>query len=977
MSAKLDFQEFKSPSPLYRSAPFWSWNGHMEEKRVADQLRSFYAAGMGGAFIHSRSGLKTPYMEDKWFSCVHAAVDTAVASGKKVYLYDEDRYSSGFAGGDICRQNPEFRLRHLTVATEPDPEGETIAVFAVSRSNPQRITAYRRVEPCERLSEGEQLLWFQVCDFVRNPLWHNDSAPVDLCNAEAVDAFIAHTYERYAQECGEYFGDTIPAIFTDEVCMSVLPSGKRSESVIANHHWTHNYDRLFIERFGYDFRDYLPELFFAVESPKKPTLSADYLRGIADLFETNFSAKLASWCDTHGLAFTGHMNFAGFTDFARVGNPFRHYACWQWPGMDILTDQIAKLSAFKMTASAAHQYGAGRMVCETYGCTGWDWPLHRHRFHAGWQFCLGVNFRCQHLSHYTIAGWGKKDYPASISTHSPWFSDYNLIEDYCARISYALTRGIYAARTLVLSPYETVIGLYRGNHFGNTDPALEQISNLNTTWEKINRTLIEHHVDFDYGDESLMLEKGKFTDGKVTVGNMTYDTVLVLPGHSPCPALMEHLDEAGVRCVHLLDEMVPYSLLRELNHGYSVVTEESNAADIWSTRRIDDDKTILFLQSMAKQEREVTVTIPHAGNVLALDEITGDLLTVPSVTCGGYTQCCVTLKPEANILLLCGYAQEGRISPHSMPTRKLQLPNGPYRYVMNEPNTLPLDEVQIAFEDSDWSQPMPLSEAEERIRARYGLPPQKFYESAQPWYIHRHSYISTNEKCRMRFRFAVSELPDICCLALEGYHTFDCVSVNGYTLPAPDGYLIDPDLQTIDIANQLRTGENEILVTFRYNTDIELENVILAGNFAVYPISAERPMAAGNLQLCHLPQTITAGSWTENGLPFYTGRLTYICQFDSDGEPCVLDLTGIKALACTVELNTYKLTKVCPPFVFDLSDSVQKGSNELRIQLCAGRKNLFGPLHVERPTIVEPDDFRFDSPYWTGEYQLHDFGLMH
>ena len=105
-ASSLQFEQLKNPPALYRSAPFWSWNGVMEPERVSRQLAAFYEAGMGGAFIHSRSGLKTPYMEEEWFACVQAAIHRAVQTDRKVYLYDEDRYSSGFAGGAVCRQNP-------------------------------------------------------------------------------------------------------------------------------------------------------------------------------------------------------------------------------------------------------------------------------------------------------------------------------------------------------------------------------------------------------------------------------------------------------------------------------------------------------------------------------------------------------------------------------------------------------------------------------------------------------------------------------------------------------------------------------------------------------------------------------------------------------------------------------------------------------------------------------------------------------
>lgn len=970
-ASNLQFEQLKNPPALYRSAPFWSWNGVMEPQRVSRQLASFYEAGMGGAFIHSRSGLKTPYMEEEWFACVQAAIDRAVQADRKMYLYDEDRYSSGFAGGAVCRQNPAFRQRHLTVATAPVPDGETMAVFAVRRPTPDRVAEYRRLNEGETAAADEETLWFQVCDFVRNPNWHNHCDPVDLCNGEAVDAFIALTHDRYAEECGEHFGSVIPALFTDEVCLAVLPSGKRTDAVIANHHWTRDYPRLFEQRYGYDFRDYLPELFFRPDAPRRPTLPQDYLNGLSDLFEENYSRRCGEWCGDHGIAFTGHLNFAGFLDFARVGNPLRQFRHWQWPGMDILTDQVAKLPAFKITASAAHQFGEGRVVCEMYGCTGWDWPPARQRFQTGWQYCLGVNFRCQHLSHYTLAGWGKKDYPGSMTPHTPWFEDYNEIEDYSARLSYALTRGSYAADTLVLSPYSAVAERFRGHHFDHSDPAAHELAELNRQWERINRALIEHHVDFDYGDEGDLTAAA----GKIAVGRMEYSRVLILPGHVPSPATEAVLEAAGVPVYRLTEDALPAPLLREWEQTCSVTVAGQNADQVWSTRRRDGEGTILLLQSMADTKQEVTVTLPALKGVLLLEQRSGNLIRLSHHTTDGVTAVTLTLAPLDNALLLFGYPQEGKEPPAPLPAATLSLPEGPYRYTLEEPNTLPLDTVQLSIADGEWTEPLSISEAEERIRLRYGLEPMLFYDTAQPWYIHRHRYQRFDEVCRLRCRFTVAELPSDCRLAIEDFAVYDSVTLNGAAVPAPDGWLIDPDWQTSPIAPLLREGENELLLTFRYSTDTELENLALAGDFGVSPIRPEQGWTADNLQLTRLPQRITAGAWADNGLPFYTGRLTYHLTLDSDGTPCVLDLSRAQALGYAVTVNGHRTARLCPPFVFDLSPSLQVGENHLQIQLIPGRKNLLGPLHVDNPTFADPYDFRFDSPGWQDAYTLHTFGL--
>lgn len=190
----------------------------------------------------------------------------------------------------------------------------------------------------------------------------------------------------------------------------------------------------------------------------------------------------------------------------------------------------------------------------------------------------------------------------------------------------------------------------------------------------------------------------------------------------------------------------------------------------------------------------------------------------------------------------------------------------------------------------------------------------------------------------MRYAFRIAALPSVCQLAMEGYPHFDRVTLNETPLPPPTGYLIDPDLQTIDVTDLLQIGENTVELSFRYNTDIELENMALAGSFAVTRITASGAMVAENLQITALPQQITGDSWARNGLPFYTGRLTYGCSFLSDGEPCMLDLSDARALGCTVTLNGKREVRLCPPFVFDLSSALQPGENTLQIELIPGGK---------------------------------------
>lgn len=48
--------------------------------------------GFGGYFVHSRTGLITKYLGEKWFSLVRSCVKYGKHLGMETWLYDEDRW---------------------------------------------------------------------------------------------------------------------------------------------------------------------------------------------------------------------------------------------------------------------------------------------------------------------------------------------------------------------------------------------------------------------------------------------------------------------------------------------------------------------------------------------------------------------------------------------------------------------------------------------------------------------------------------------------------------------------------------------------------------------------------------------------------------------------------------------------------------------------------------------------------------------
>lgn len=94
-------RDFQNPPASHRAAPLWVWNDLMSENQIETQLKDLKSHGFGGAFVHPRPGMITDYLSEEWFDRWGFALRTAKALGMKLYIYDENSYPSGFAGGHV------------------------------------------------------------------------------------------------------------------------------------------------------------------------------------------------------------------------------------------------------------------------------------------------------------------------------------------------------------------------------------------------------------------------------------------------------------------------------------------------------------------------------------------------------------------------------------------------------------------------------------------------------------------------------------------------------------------------------------------------------------------------------------------------------------------------------------------------------------------------------------------------------------
>ncbi len=94
-------KNFPDSGSPYRSAPLLVFNEVITCTEIDRMVKDLHNAGFGGFFIHPRPGLVTEYLSEEWLSLYRYATEVAEKYNMFVWIYDENSYPSGFAGGHV------------------------------------------------------------------------------------------------------------------------------------------------------------------------------------------------------------------------------------------------------------------------------------------------------------------------------------------------------------------------------------------------------------------------------------------------------------------------------------------------------------------------------------------------------------------------------------------------------------------------------------------------------------------------------------------------------------------------------------------------------------------------------------------------------------------------------------------------------------------------------------------------------------
>lgn len=1021
-SLKQRFEElFAAPPSLFRGAPFWSWNNKLDPDQLCRQIDIFKKMGIGGFHMHSRVGLDTPYLGDDFMAAVRACVDKARAEGMIAWLYDEDRWPSGAAGGLVTRDET-MRARHLLFTPSPyeaasaDPNfrpeggsqggracnGKLLARYAVSLEDGY-LASYRRLADDEQAGAAEET-WYAYLEVSRPSSWYNNETYVDTLSPRAIRRFVEVTHERYKEIVGDDFGKIIPGIFTDEPQFTHKTCFQRStekRDVVVP--FTDDFPETYSAVYGGDIVDCLPEIFWELPGNAPSAARYRYHDHVAERFAAAFADTIGEWCEENGIVLTGHMMSEPTlsSQTSALGDAMRSYRSFQLPGIDMLCDW-QEFTTAKQAQSASHQYGRNGVLSELYGVTGWDFDFTGHKCQGDWQAALGVTVRVHHLSWVSMAGEAKRDYPASIFYQSPWWEKYSTVEDHFARVNVTLTRGKPHVRVGVIHPVESFWLCY-----GPIDKTANERNEREYTFEQLTQWLLFGTIDFDYICESLLPELNPAQQGPLLkAGEMAYDTVLVPPMRTIRATTLERLEAFvadGGRLVFVgeipsLVDAVPSKrparlaersrhiefssaqVLAAVEPARELGIQLANgrpATGLLHQIRDDGDCRYVFICNTAARKNPGATRIRFAGEwaVTLLDTRTGEMAAVEATRHGAWTEITWVFHAHGHLLVrldkkAAGHA--GRQASAFLNDRELEsttaaLLDGPVPVTLSEANALLLDQAEWRLGDGAWNPREEILRLDQKVRGQLGLPPRGG-QMAQPWTSPADPAVLGT----LEMRFTIN-----CDIALSGarlaveqpesVHVF----IDGVEVPATeDGWWVDEAIRTLPLPD-LAAGRHALTIRVAYRRKTNVEWCYLLGDFGV-------SLAGRDTRIVPAPKTLTFDDWTRQGLPFYTGNITYHCTVDiAKSADYALRIPHFSGAVIGVGLDGRALPDIAyAPFEAKLG-RLSAGRHALDLTLCGNRHNAFGPLHWAVPQAwVGPNAWRTAGDQWCYEYMIRPVGIL-
>ncbi|MFW6100259.1 MAG: glycosyl hydrolase [Bacteroidota bacterium] len=1003
-------KHFEEPPVQYSTAPFWVWNDEVTQEKIDRQLQHFKDENIDQVIIHPRPGLITEYLSDEWNELCRYAVEKAEELDMKAWLYDENSYPSGFAGGHVPAEMPESYEHGSSLDIKKVNELEEAHIdnsrIILKKQNDEYVDV---TGDAEAGATGEYCL-FRIQPFPENG-WYGGFTYVDLIHPGVTEKFLELTMEGYEQTIGDEFGGRVPGIFTDEP--NIAPRGGRQTIK-----WTPTLFEDFEERWGYKLQPHLVSLFEETGDWRK--IRHNYYELLLELFIERWSKPWYNYTEENNLKWTGHYWEHGWPSPHHGGDNMAMYAWHQVPGIDMLfntqearPDQFGNVQAVKELSSVANQLDRDRTLSETYGGAGWSLSFKDMKRLGDWEYVLGVNLMNQHLSHMTLKGRRKGDYPQSFSYHAPYWDDYGVLAQYYKRLSYALSMGEQINKTLVLEPTSTAWMYY------SPEGPADGFDKLGKGFKNMLDRMEKYQLEYDLGCENIVKDHGEIRNNEFVIGHRAYDLVVL-------PESLKNLDQptfdllkqymANGGTVLSLGEMPQYidgqktddfeQLISQYQESwiqadaisdpeamemlrrddFSVEQPQNISGKVFHQRRHVEDGQIIFWSNFNKK-REASVTFTTEGKgVSELNAIDGEIEAYQYQQVNeNEVEVQFDLAPAGSLLLFIHQDEEEAADGElSETTGGEEIDAETTEITRTSPNTLTLDYLDLQVQGRQFED-IYFSAASDSTYKLHGL--EEYGRGGyNPWSAavqYETNVLDMGEQfgqnsgftATYTFETANDFVPETLKAVVEWPHLYS-VEVNGNAIQPEEGeWWLDRSFGVFEIGEYLQPGRNELTLNIQpMHILAEIEPVYLVGDFGL--ISQGHGFRMGP------PRDMDIGPWKDQEAPYYSEAVAYTKAFEAEANQTYkVKLNEWNGTMARVKVNGEQKGIIgWPPYELDITQWVDDGeNNKVTVEVVGSLKNLLGPHHGDiTEGLTSPWSF-FNAPEHQpagDKYDLHDYGLL-
>lgn len=999
-------QSLKNPEAKYRPIPFWSWNDKLEIAELTRQIREMKTAGLGGFFMHARAGLQTEYLSQEWFDAVEACIKQAEELDMQAWLYDENGWPSGAGDGKVNNRGVEYQQKYLRLEKiETAKAKKTANTIAFFPTDEQIISS-----PSE--SQSPYVLH---CYYELNPYY------VDLLDPKVVKKFLDEVYEKYATQLSKSSWKNVLGFFTDEPQLS-------REGIP----WSLVLPDEYSKEYNEDLIKNIPALFMEVTDYRK--IRVRFWSMVTKLFMNSFMKQVRDWCDLNNCMLTGHhlLEESYLTQLTGNGAIMPQYCYYNIPGMDWLSDKQTSIVTMIQVSSVAAQMGSKQILSETFAMCGWNFNFNQMRHLYQYQMVHGINLLCQHLQSYSLRGMRKHDYPPSLFVHQPWWDKYHLFNDYVARIGMLLAAGKWNCDVLILHGQSSAWTQFNAKDNG----FIEQYSD---SLEQLSQMLDASHVNYHYGDETVIEQHASINGEKFKIGQQNY-SVIVLPqltniSQTVKQLLEKYIDAGGtVLAVENKIEQLPLTIDGEIDssvkkllknfvwfatekelseniHDYveycSITNQKTgkNLADIVFTSRyfenLNAQKGKLYYFVNSCQDKQFSSQIKLPGNsAQIINPETGEFEVAKFTSCDGDSiELVYNFVESGALLVFVSEETTCRSKSHVIKTASCQTRelDGDFDISLKSENALTIDRCSFFIDDKL------IAECED--------------VSVIKNYLLR---IKKPVNIKLEFCFDIGndfDLSQDLFLIIENPEIYK-IFINGTEISSePCGIYLDSAFSRLALKNSCVHGKNTITLKTIFRQDKEVYNhikrarkfeseanklsfdmeivpVYIIGYFAVKSRKAFTELDNKTLRcenhfyLDKLIQTCNNQTLVESGLMFFAGTVVLSKKFFLAPDEIanrVLKFDKLMACHATIRINDKLAGELYwHPFELNLAGFLKPGENTIEIELINSLRNLLGPHHLEEGesgqvtpiSFLKEEDILGRTPYsYNHEYNFVQLGF--